>query len=177
MFSKKPFRIVNECDFVRFCPPRFIKARRRRVKVDDGVFEDEALSLCVGRHDDILLKVDKMAYLSLTVLLQIPSKVNTRNDGNTYFSTAGWKAFRRREMRFKEEQQQQSGRFIHQTTIRIDPSILLFSSFPKFDWKRIGKRTTFINRRLRHGHARHHQARSGTFKRRKRGRGVIPSKV
>jgi hypothetical protein len=39
MFSKKPFRIVNECDFVRFCPPRFIKAcRRRRVKVDDGVF-------------------------------------------------------------------------------------------------------------------------------------------
>jgi hypothetical protein len=74
MFSKKPFRIVNECDFVRFCPPRFIKARRRRVKVDDGVFEDEALSLCVGRHDDILLKVDKMAYLSLTVLLQIRQK-------------------------------------------------------------------------------------------------------
>jgi len=55
MFSKKPFRIVNECDFVRFCPPRFIKAcRRRLVKVDDGVFEGKALLLCVGRHDDIL---------------------------------------------------------------------------------------------------------------------------
>jgi|TARA_B110000483_G_scaffold15614_1_gene17542 hypothetical protein len=74
MFSKKPFRIVNECDFVRFCPPRFIKVLRRRVNVDDGVFEDKALLLCVGRHDDILLKVDKMAYLSLTVLLQIRQK-------------------------------------------------------------------------------------------------------
>ena len=74
MFSKKPFRIVNECDFVRFCPPRFIRAGRRRVKVDDGVFEDEALVLRGGGHDDILLKVDKMAYLSLTVLLQIRQK-------------------------------------------------------------------------------------------------------